>query len=86
MDYKFSTPNGSYLKTPNTQPVIEVLENTDSHDKKRYEYSNGLIFIIDIIDGVPHIDSNYKWTRKDDGKFYPVYEISNPDFVDERAQ
>ncbi|MGM0137645.1 hypothetical protein IGI65_000047 [Enterococcus sp. DIV0755b] len=82
MDYMFKTPDGTNLNTPKGLPDIVILERRQGYDKRRYEYDNGLIIIIEAIGKDFHIDSNFKWFQDTDDSFSPSYQHPNPDFVD----
>lgn len=82
MDYMFTTPDGTYLNTPDELPDIDILEAYTGYDKRRYEYSNGLILVIEAKGKTFKIDSNYRWFKNSDNSFSPDYTQVNDDFVD----
>ncbi|MEO3410265.1 hypothetical protein ABGN28_08340 [Levilactobacillus brevis] len=76
MEIKINTPKGM-------PKDFKVIEQRADFVKERYEYSNGLILIIEQTAGKATLLSNFNWIKQADGSLTPNYDSPNNNFQDQ---
>lgn len=72
------------LNTPHEMPKSTILEQRPDFIKSRFEYSNGLILIMEEYADETTVHSNYNWIKNSDESLTPDYSSPDLHFIDER--